>query len=243
MSENLSCTELRNISLGFYKLARHTNGKFHTSMFSNNHVIFLSDAYQRYLDEQIALLLSAVNHTAKQIVKLALLKATATGMGFFAKVDGVYDINHLLFPHFLRAFQTLLNTKQYPWIKEVEFPIFSDLGDEFFKMIFIGPKVGTTKVTSSKRDVLKFDKKEQEEYYPCVINPGDVNAFPGNGWSLTGVEPAIAHSSSLRFDQVYLVNPNLLSPKHHIPVHIDVNNLYKTTINDPSISTTYTSKL
>ncbi len=101
-------------------------------------------------------------------------------------------------------------------------------------MTFIEPQIGATLVSCSGRDVLKFDQKEQEEYYPCIINPGDVNSLPGNEWAITSVEPSIAQNSSLRFDQVYLVNERLLSPEHHIPVKIDIDNLSMTTIEDPT---------
>ena len=190
-----------------------------------NAVVFLSKAYERsYIQEDILLLLTAVNESAKQAGKPAFLKATAVGMGFFAQVNCEYDISHHLYPYYLRAFRDLLATGLYPHIAEVEFPLFSDLFEQFYNGIFITNSYGGVRVSQSRRDVLKFSEEECDKYYLCVVNPSDANALPGNEWTSTSVEASIGNNTSLRFDQVYLMNPEVLNSANFIPVEIDQKN-------------------
>lgn len=210
---------LARIRTGLPYLARTRSGTYYSSFTKTNSVIFLSKAYSRHLLEDTALLLASVNTTAEEIGKPALLKATAVGMGFFAKINGSCEIDYLLYPYFLRAFKKLLEEQSYPWIAKIEFPTFSELQQIQFDSVFENFR-NPVAVTQSSRDVLKFTEAETEKYFPCAINPTDAFALTGNEWGFGSVESMMANISSLRFDQVPLVNPLLLDTQNHIPVHI-----------------------
>lgn len=216
-----STNTLGRIRVGFPFLCRRTEGSFYSSMFKQSASIFLNKAYERHLMEDTALLLASVNESARLAGKPALLKATAVGMGFFAKVDCQYDIKHHLYPYFLLAYRDLLSTGAYPYIGKVEFPTFSPMFKEFYDGFFIEKTYGGAKVCQSSRDVLEFSEEEHEEYFVCVVNPTDTNAFAGNEWDYASVESSIGNNTSLRVDQVYLVNPQVLNPAAHISVDID----------------------
>jgi hypothetical protein len=206
------------IRTGFPYLARADSDQFYSSFSKKNAVIFLKDAYFRHQLEDISLLLTAVNDAAEQEEKPALLKATAVGMGYFAKVNREYDIQHVLYPIYLRTFKKLLSENKYPWIAKVEFPTFSEQQSELFELVMSDYR-GDIDIYESGRDVLEFSVEEQESYFPCSVNPSDSFAYVGNEWDInSSVEAMMGLNSSLRFDQIPLENPLLLTPEHHIPV-------------------------
>ncbi|WP_454781598.1 type IV secretion protein Dot [Legionella sp. WA2022007384] len=213
---------ITRIRTGFPLLARSESGKFYSSFSKKNAVIFLGEAYYRHQLEDISMLLASVNEAAKESGKPALLKATAVGMGFFAKVDGQYDIQYLLYPRFLRAFQKLLQDNSYPWIAKIEFPTFGEQVQAQFDLIMDEP-FEHVEVYRQNRDVLEFTEEETQNYYVCAINPSDAFSYAGNEWSFGSVEAMIGLNSSLRFDQIPLANPPLLDSDHHIPVKINSN--------------------
>lgn len=210
---------LSRIRTGFPYLARRESGSFHSSLRTDNAVIFLSDAYFRHQLEDVSLLLTSVNAEATSSGKPALLKATAVGMGFFARVNGQYGIDHVLYPHYLRAFKKLLTENEYPGIAKIEFPTFSELQESQFEAIF-DKKTGPIEVSQTSRDVLKFTEAELDRFFPAAINPSDAFSYTGNEWGFGSVESMIGNVSSLRFDQVHITNPLLLKPEHHISVKI-----------------------
>ncbi|HCU5990184.1 TPA: type IV secretion protein Dot [Legionella pneumophila] len=211
---------IARIRLGFPYLARFSSGGFYPSFSKTNAIIFLSEAYFRYQLEDISLLLASVNQTAKETGKKAFLKATAVGMGFFAKIDCGYDIKHMIFPYYLRAYKKLLSEHKFPWIAKIEFPIFNEIQQEQFDSIFEDYN-GLTKVYQSTRDVLQFREEEIEKYLPAVINPSDAFALTGNEWGYASVESMIGNNSSIRFDQVHHMNPLILDPSHHVEAQIN----------------------
>ncbi|WP_277619286.1 hypothetical protein [Legionella norrlandica] len=211
---------MSRIRIGLPYLARSSKGTFYPSFGKSNAVIFLAEAYKRYQLEDISLLLASVNQSAKEAGKPALLKATAVGMGFFAKINCSYDIQHLLFPYYLRAYKQLLTEQKYPWITKIEFPIFGELQQEQFDAIFADYN-GHVKVYQSTRDVLAFSESETEKFLPAVINPSDAFSYIGNEWGYGSVESMIGNNSSLRLDQVPHANPLLLEPSHHVGVQIN----------------------
>ncbi|MCX7116884.1 MAG: DUF4804 domain-containing protein [Legionellales bacterium] len=229
LNHNAYFVGLSNLRLGFSFLSRKQNGNFYSSFRQKNAVIFLENAFKRHMYEDVALLLAAVNESARHAGKPAYLKATAVGMGFFARVDCVFDIKHHLYPYYLAAFHDLLKTGAYPHISTVEFPIFSRMLDTLHETTFPEKRVGGVTIEFSHRDVLDFHESEREKYYPCVVNPSDANALPGNEWGDGSVESTIANNTTLRADQVYLVNPLVLDPAHHHSVHIDLLD-FKTSI-------------
>lgn len=210
---------LTRIRTGFPFLARSAPNRFHSSFTKKNAVLFMSAAYFRHQLEDISMLLTAVNEAAKEAGKPALLKATAVGMGFFAKVNGQYDIQHLLYPYYLRAFQQLLQENSYPWIAKIEFPTFSEQFQEQFASIMDKP-IEQIEVYQQYRDVLEFTEEEIENYFVCAINPSDAFAYIGNEWGFSSVEAMMGLNSSLRIDQIPVANPLLLDSDHHIPVKI-----------------------
>ena len=197
------------------------NYQISLSLLKRNATIFLNKAYERHLLEDTALLLTAVNQAAKAAGKPAFLKATAVGMGFFAKVNCQYDIKHYLYPYYLRAFRDLLQTGQYPNIASVEFPVFSHLFEECYTNNLPESIYGGVEVSMAMRDVLDFSEDERDKYYVCIVNPSDANALPGNEWGDTSLESTIANNTSLRFDQVHLMNSHVLEAAHHQLVTID----------------------
>lgn len=223
MRSSVLPNSMMHIRTGLPLLARTSGNMFYSSFMKKNAVIFLSDAYFRFQLEDISMLLTAVNETAKQAGKPALLKATAVGMGFFAKVNGQYDIHHILFPYFLRAFNQLLTEQSYPWIAKIEFPIFSDIQHLEFNNIFEGSTFPLS-VYKTARDVLDFKEEETEQYFPCIINPSDAFSYAGNEWMFSSVESMIGLNSSLRIDQIPVANPLLLDPAHQVAVTINPHN-------------------
>ena len=219
-----SILDIGRIRTGFPFLARSETGEFYSSLFKRNAVIFLNKAYERHIYEDTALLLAAVNESALKAGKPAFLKATAVGMGFFGKVDCQYDIHHHLFPYFLRAYYDLLSSGHFPHIAKIEFPIFSSTDEDLYRDIFTKESYGGVCVQKTSRDVLAFNDEEREAYYVCVVNPSDSNALPGNEWGYTSVESMIANNTSLRLDQVHLINPQVLNSSNHIMVRVDKTN-------------------
>ncbi|MBN9226533.1 MULTISPECIES: type IV secretion protein Dot [Legionella] len=211
---------LTRIRTGLPLLARSASNMFYPSFTKKNAVLFLSEAYFRYQLEDISMLLTAVNDAAQKAGKPALLKATAVGMGFFAKINEQYDIQHLLYPHYLRAFQKLLQKHSYPWIAKVEFPTFNEQLQQQFDAIMDTP-IEKVEVYQRSRDVLEFTEEEIENYFVCAINPADAFSYTGNEWGFGSVEAMIGLNSSLRMDQIPLENPLLLDSNHHIPVRIN----------------------
>jgi hypothetical protein len=207
------------IRTGLPYLARTESGIYYPSFGRTNSVIFSSEAYTRHLLEDTSLLLTSVNEAAKEVGKPALLKATAVGMGFFARINGSCEIDYLLYPYFLRAFKKLLTEQSYPWIAKIEFPTFNELQQHQFDGVFENYS-NPVQVIQTGRDVLKFSAAETEQYFPCAINPSDAFAYIGNEWGFGSVESMIGNNSSLRFDQVPHANPLLLQSQHHIPISI-----------------------
>lgn len=207
------------IRTGLPYLARTVSGTNYPSFFKTNALIFASAAYMRHLLEDTSLLLASVNEAAKEVGKPALLKATAVGMGFFAKIDGSYEIDYLLYPYFLRAFKKMLTEQSYPWIAKIEFPTFSELQQNQFNDVFDN-FLNPIQVVQAGRDVLKFSAEEIEHYFPCALNPSDAFSYAGNEWGFGSVESMIGNNSSLRFDQVSHANPLILNSHHHIPIRI-----------------------
>lgn len=210
---------LVRIRAGLPYLARTASGFYYPSFGTTNSVIFSSEAYTRHLLEDTSLLLTCVNEAAKEVGKPALLKATAVGMGFFARINGSCEIDYLLYPYFLRAFKKLLTEQSYPWIAKIEFPTFNELQQHQFDGVF-EDFLNPVQVIQTGRDVLKFSAAETELYFPCAINPSDAFAYVGNEWGFGSVESMIGNNSSLRFDQVPHANPLLLQSQHHIPISI-----------------------
>lgn len=230
---NSSMTRIR---IGLPLLGRNSSGLYYPTFGKSNAVIFLTEAYFHHQLEDISLLLASINESAKEAGKPAFLKATAVGMGFFAKVDGTFSIQHILFPYYLRAYKKLLTENSYPWIAKIEFPIFDESQQFQFDTIF-DTQVGPVDVSSSHRDVLEFTEEEREKYFVCVINPSDAFAYAGNEWGYGSVEAMIGLNSSLRLDQVSHANPMLLDPNHY--VGITINEDYSTDIDmvqNPSIT-------
>lgn len=221
---------MARIRLGFPYLARFSSGGFYPSFSKSNAIIFLSEAYFRYQLEDVSLLLASVNQTGKETGKAALLKATAVGMGFFAKIDCGYDIQHIIFPYYLRAYKKLLSEHKFPWIAKIEFPIFNEIQQEQFDSIFEDYD-GPTKVYRSTRDVLEFREEEIEKYLPAAINPSDAFALTGNEWGYGSVESMIGNNSSIRFDQVHHMNPLILDPSHHVEAQINKDHGVELTVN------------
>ncbi|KTD76534.1 type IV secretion protein Dot [Legionella waltersii] len=211
--------DLSRIRLGFTLLARTGSGVYYPTFRKDSSVIFLTKPYFRHQLEDISMLLSATNESAHEAGKPALLKATAVGMGFFAKIDGAYDIQHLLFPYYLRAYKKLLEEHTYPWVAQIEFPVFNELQEMQFDGVFEDYK-GPVKVYRTRRDVLEFTEQEIEEFTPCLVNPSDVFALTGNEWGYGSVEAMIGLNSSLRMDQVHHTNPRILEPENHVGVQI-----------------------
>lgn len=212
--------EMVRVRLGLTLLGRSSSGIYHPTFSREKAIIFLTKPYFRHQLEDVSMLLSAVNASAQEAGKPALLKATAVGMGFFAKVDGSYEIQNLLFPYYLRAYKKLLQEQDYPWIGEVEFPIFDEVQQSQFEGVFEDYK-GPVKVYQSSRDALKFTNEEIEKYAPSVVNPSDTFAYCGNEWGYGSVEAMIGLNSSLRFDQNPYTNPLILDPEHQVSVSID----------------------
>ncbi|MCW8417029.1 type IV secretion protein Dot [Fluoribacter dumoffii] len=210
---------ITRIRTGLPLLSRSAPDKFYSAFSRRNAVIFLSQAYYQHQLEDLSMLLTAVNKAAEEAGKPALLKATAVGMGFFAKVNETYDIQHLLFPHFIRAFKQLVETNSYPWIAKIEFPIFDEQLQLQFNAIIDKP-VEPVELYQNARDVLDFSNEEVENYYVCCINPSDAFAYSGNEWGFGSVEAMIGLNSSLRLDQIPVENPLLLEPSHQVPVNI-----------------------
>jgi hypothetical protein len=210
---------LIRIPTGFSWLTRTSPNSFSSSYSDKNAVIFLKEAFFKHQLEDVSMLLTAVNNTALENGKSALLKATAVGMGFFAKINGQYDLNHILYPNYLYAFKQLLSEHSYPGIKKIEFPIFSELHKELFNMV-MQDYSGDIEVYQASRDVLEFSTEEIERLFVCSVNPSDAFAYSGNEWGNGSVEAMIGNNSSLRFDQVYWLNPLILDPKHHNAMEI-----------------------
>ncbi len=221
---NSSMTRIR---VGFPLLGRTSSGFYYPTFGKANAVIFLTSAYFQHQLEDISLLLTSINESAKEAGKPAFLKATAVGMGFFAKVDGSYSIQHILFPYYVRAFKKLITENSYSWIAKIEFPVFDETQQMQFDDIF-DTSEGAVDVSRSTRDVLKFTEEEQKKYFISVINPSDAFAYTGNEWGYGSVEAMIGLNSSLRLDQVSHANPMLLDSAHY--VGIDIHEDYSTDI-------------
>ncbi|MCW8387516.1 type IV secretion protein Dot [Fluoribacter dumoffii] len=210
---------MSRIRLGLSLLGRTSSGFYYPTFGHSNAVIFLTQAYFRHQLEDISLLLSAINETAKEAQKPAFLKATAVGMGFFAKIDGAYSIQHLLFPYYLRAYKQLIAQNSYPWIAKIEFPVFDEMQRNLFDGIFHSEE-SPIEISRSSRDVLNVTEEERENYFICMVNPSDAFAYAGNEWGYGSVEAMIGLNSSMRLDQVFHANPRLLDPRHYIGVSI-----------------------
>lgn len=215
---NLQIGRIRD---GFSYISRTAQGNFFTSIYKSRAIIFLDQAYTKHLDEDVALLLTAVDKSAAESGKPAFLKATALGMGYFSQIDCLYDIKHHLYSYFLQAIKKALESRAYLHIGRIEFPIFSELFGQFYQNLLPLPNYGGVIVQQRARDLLDFTEDERDRYYVCVINPSDANALPGNEWGDGSIEAALANNTSLRFDQVHLMNPRVLDPSVHIS--IDVN--------------------
>lgn len=236
LNKNHDDPQITHVRTNLATIARQSTGRFYTSYFkSSEAIIFLSEAYFRHQLEDLSMLLTAVNETAKQMKKPAFLKATLVGMGFFAKIDRVYDIHVILSYQFLRAFNKLLQEQTYPWIEKIEFPLFNETQKELFEILFKEPTTQHIKINTMSRDVLAFNPQETESYFTCVINPSDAFSYVGNEFGYGSVEAMIGNNSSLRFNQVIHTNPNLLNPKHHVAIQVNAD--YSTTLVEQQQST------
>lgn len=211
------------IRTGLPYLSKSLGGYLYPSFGKSRALIFMSDAYFKHQLEDVSLLLTTVNEMAMQARKPALLKATAVGMGFFAKIDTKYDIQYLLFPYFLRAYRQLLTTHKYPWISKIEFPIFDDVMKEIFNSNFALYN-GPVEVKQRARDVLTFAPEEIENNYLAAVNPSDAFSYSGNEWGYGSVEAMIGNNTTMRFDQVFHANPQILESDRHYAVNIHPHN-------------------
>lgn len=214
--------DLQRLRHGLFFIARNSSGYFYTTPFKKNALIFHQTAYFNGLVEDVFLSLASTNKMAEYARKPAYLKATAVGMGFFARIDGAYDIRSYLFPVYLRAFKHVLENHSFSHIKCIEFPVFEEKGQNSFSLIFGNQtSINGIEVHQSTLDVLAFSDAQKEQYYLCVLNPSDSNAFPGNEWGYGSVESAIGNNTTIRMDQVYLTNPDIIAPEKHIGIPMD----------------------
>lgn len=214
--------DLQRLRHGLFFIARNSSGYFYTTPFKKNAIIFHHTAYLNGQIEDLFLSLASANQMAEEAGKPAYLKATAVGMGFFARIDGVYDIGAYLFPLYLQAFKHVLENHAFPNIKCIEFPIFEEQRQNNFKSVFGNQTtINGIEVRQNSLDVLAFSDKQKEQYYPCVLNPSDSNAFSGNEWGYGSVESAIGNNTTIRMDQVYLTNPHLTAPEKHIGIAME----------------------
>ena len=216
--------DVQRLRHGLFFIARNSYGYFYTTPFKKNAIIFHHKAYFNGLIEDVFLSLASANQMAKDAGKPAYLKATAVGMGFFARIDGVYDIGAYLFPLYLQAFKHVLENYSFSNIKCIEFPIFEEQRQNNFKFVFgRQTTINGIEIHQDRLDVLAFSDEQKEQYYPCVLNPSDSNAFPGNEWGYGSVESAIGNNTTIRMDQVYLTNPHMTAPEKHLGISMDTH--------------------
>jgi hypothetical protein len=213
-------TRLRDFPL---YIARHpVSGRYHRSCFSTTAVILNRQAYFNTLVKDIVLQLSIADDFAAKDGRLAHVKATASGMGFFAKLAMTYDISGQLFPTLLAAYKHVLENYHFPHIDCVEFPIQTHGRSECFKLIFEStPQIGDITVFHCPRDLLDFTGLDPEKVLPVAVIAGDANAFAGNEWFYGSVDSMVGNNSDIRLTQVPLTNPLLLDPSHQVAVTID----------------------
>lgn len=202
-------------------------GKFSTSFFQKNVILFDRDAYFNNLVEAFILLFSSVEKMVDPHKK-TYLKLPFMGMGYFAKIDCAYDIKNLLTPIYITALEHVLKHKNFAGLDTIEIPVFDE---ETQIIIDLFVKNNNSKINNVNliflpfNDVLNFTGINETEYNLCVLNPGDANSLPGNevGYSPnhpTSVESAIGNNTDIRTVQNFMLNDNLVNPKNWVGVSV-----------------------
>lgn len=177
-------------------------------------------AFLTSMAEDVRLILAAFDTLVKKSQstspqrKLGLFKATALGMGFFARNARFHS--GTIAPHLakllLTAYETVLKSYAFPHIAVIEFP-------DFMKGQY-SPRFTCKdiEIRCTQRDVLDFTAQEAQMFVLGVLNAGDCFCIPGNEPGYQSVEAMIGNNTDLRIVQAYYHNPQLLDKSRHIGI-------------------------
>ncbi|MDX1902241.1 MAG: hypothetical protein SFW66_09635 [Gammaproteobacteria bacterium] len=205
-----------------------STGNFTTGFSLKNAILLHRDTYFKTLVEDFTLLFASAEKMTEGNKKM-YFKLPLIGMGYFARIEGCYDIRNYLIPIFLSALRRALEKQTFKHLHTIEIPIFEEetaqIVDVFFRENSFD--INNIKVIFTPReDILDFTDVDSKEYDLCVLNPGDANSFPGNEIGLskngpTSVESAIGNNTDIRYVQNHLLNPNITQRENWIGVAIE----------------------
>ena len=211
------------------------SGKFYTSLFKKNAIIFHAQAYMNSLKEDVILALCAANKMAEEDGRPAFLKATGVGMGHFSKIDCSYPIHGYLQPLYLKAYKNVLEEYRFPHIAAIEFPLFDEADQALFDEEFADTQIiNRIQLSKSMRDALAFNETEKKKFCLLVLNPSDSNAYPGNEPEDASLEACIGNNSTLRIDQIPW-NPRFNERSIYVGVSIKDKEEYQYLVDEPNI--------
>jgi len=157
-------------------------------------------------------------HGFNEMVKLqndgrqGLLKVAKVGAGFFAKVPDLKEhqgdnVTSCLW----KAFHFIMTQVKFSHIAVVEFLFFDsiDQGQE---------QIGKYEVRYNTTDILNISKKDYKEYNIGITNPSDAWSCVGNEMGYDSLEAMLGNNTTLRLNQVYHWNKNLLDQNNYHPV-------------------------
>ncbi|EKD71842.1 MAG: hypothetical protein ACD_46C00085G0002 [uncultured bacterium] len=209
-------------------------GGFYTSpifMGSKNALILNREAYFQALVKDFTLLFAAAEKTADPNKK-NYFKLPFIGMGFFANVNGEYNIHHVLVPIYINALKEVLKSHQFKQLEYVEVPYFDHITEGLIEIFTKDDEAeinGVKLIFSEEIDLLQVKHVDLDQYRLCVVNPSDAHAYPGNEYGLskyqpTSVESAIGNNTDIRYVQNFAVNEELLKLENWVGVKIAPHN-------------------
>jgi len=187
--------------------AKHTDDK----------VKFMSNAYYRNCLEDWSLALAAFNEivpkissTKKGFLRIPPMVVTP----YVFSPDGKSSMKSLMQPIMIKALEDILQIVKYPNITGVEL-----VGkDNLWRPT---KQIPNYIYLHSDFEILDVQPILQKDYVVGVLNPSTSFALPGNKTD-AGMESHIGDKTSIRFDQVYFLNPVLIDPNHFFGITVPI---------------------
>ena len=202
-----------------------TGAIYHSlNIFRNNDILlFDRDAYFHSLVNMFTMIFASAELSA-QPGKMNYVKLPLIGMGYFSKIHGVVDIHHILVPIFISALFDTLNKYHFKNLSHIEVPYFDRVSSTLVDLFNLDEEKVIGNVTLNfvdGVDLLNVRYIDQKKYKVIIVNPGDVNAYPGNEFGgginhPSSVESAVGNHTDIRVTQNYATNPELINPNNWI---------------------------
>jgi endonuclease/exonuclease/phosphatase (EEP) superfamily protein YafD len=177
-------------------------------------------AFQSSMNDDVYLWLHAledymINHHPDRMMHLRI---PGIGAGWFAKTPNGTDLGSQVKQCIINAFGLHLSKEHFPHLEHFEFLYYEEDELDEKSVTALHEAVPTS---FSFTDICAPLPAKHSHRILGMINPSDTFGQVANEFGYESLEAMIGNNSSLRFDQSYLFNPELLKSANHIAIHMD----------------------